>query len=885
MTDPTSDSERAAALRGKLADDLVAKGTIVSKEVEAAFRTVPRHLFAPEATLEAAYAQAIVVTKRDEHGTTISSVSAPGIQAMMLEQAGLRPGMRVLEIGSGGYNAALIAELVGEHGEVTTVDIDPEVVTRARDCLATAGYPRVRVALADAELGVPEHAPYDRIIVTVGAWDIPPAWTDQLASGGRVIVPLRARGLTRSVVLEDEGGHLTSRGYELCGFVPMQGAGENRVRLAVLHDEKDEEVGLRLDDGQQADIDRLRAALTQPRAEAWPGVTIGGSVPFSDLDLWLATALPHYALLVGTRKARERGIVATASPLGTSTLIDGGSFAYRVGRPVPGEEDLYEFGAYAHGPDAEKAAHRLVEEIRTWDREHRADHATYRVYPADTPGDRLPAGLVLAKRHRIVTISWSAPDSRSEARNCASRSAGQREVREGSRGTSGKQPSDRADARQDLAKVKNQRKTITCGDALEPTTTLTVMNAETTDETAHATVLREKLLEQLRERGDVLSDRVAAAFATVPRHHFLPGASLEEAYVNDAVVTKRNDRGHAVSSVSAPWVQAQMLELSRLGPGMRALEIGSGGYNAALMSELVGEHGEVVSVDIDPEVVGRARRLLAESGYGNVRVVCGDGTYGAGDLAPDGGFDAVLVTAQAPDIPPAWSGQLAARGRLVVPLSFRGIHQIFAFAREEGHLRSRGQTRCGFVGMQGDNRHGGRTLDLLGGDLRLGLNDDQQADAESLRAAVASSARSTVWTGVVLRGSEGVLPSLDLYLVSTLVPCARIYASSRAVERGLSGWTIAAAATWEAGSIAFTTIRPDAGSGADAFELGVHAYGPDRDLLAARLADGIRAWDSGGHRGSVEPTVRAYPAATPDDQLASGQVITNRYSRLVISLL
>ncbi|MDB1086177.1 methyltransferase, FxLD system [Streptomyces sp. ACA25] len=407
------------------------------------------------------------------------------------------------------------------------------------------------------------------------------------------------------------------------------------------------------------------------------------------------------------------------------------------------------------------------------------------------------------------------------------------------------------------------------------------MTTQTTPEAADITALREALADTLRQQGDIRRDCVADAFRTVPRHVFAPQASPVEAYADDAVITKTNDRGHPVSSVSAPWVQARMLELSGLGPGMRALELGSGGYNAALLAEVVGKDGEVVSVDIDPEVTERASRLLAQTGYDDrVTVLCADGTYGAGELAPDGGFDAIVVTAQAPDVPPAWSAQLAENGRLVVPLSFRGIHQVFSFEHEDGHLVSRGQTRCGFVGMQGDNRHGGHTIDLSDGDVRLGLSDDQQADGEALRAALAAGQGSTVWTGVVLRGSEGVLPSLDLWLVSTLAPCARIYASARGVERGLSGWTIAAAATWEAGTLAYLTIRP----AADGFELGVHAYGPERERLAARLADRIRAWDDGGHRGSVEPVARVYPAGTPDDQLAPGQVIDNRYSRLVIAL-
>jgi protein-L-isoaspartate(D-aspartate) O-methyltransferase len=174
-----------------LVDKIIAQraelNAVLSSEVEAALRTVPRHLFAPGVPWETAYTNDTVVTKRDEHGIALSSVSAPWLQAMMLEQAQLAPGMRVLEIGSGGYNAALIAELVGEEGEVTTVDIDSDVADRARRCLAVAGYRWVNVVLADAEGGIPDHAPYDRIIVTVGAWDIPPAWVDQLAEGGRLV--------------------------------------------------------------------------------------------------------------------------------------------------------------------------------------------------------------------------------------------------------------------------------------------------------------------------------------------------------------------------------------------------------------------------------------------------------------------------------------------------------------------------------------------------------------------------------------------------------------------------------------------------------------------------------------------------------------------------
>jgi protein-L-isoaspartate(D-aspartate) O-methyltransferase len=245
VTEVATGSARADELRARLTDELVAEGTITSEEVEAAFRTVPRHLFAPGVALEQAYAQDIVVIKKDERGTTVSSVSAPSIQAMMLEQARLGPGMRVLEIGSGRFNAALMAELVGPDGEVTTVDLDPDVVDRARRCLNDAGYSRVNVVRGDAEGGVPQHAPYDRIVVTFGAWDIPAAWVEQLAGGGSLTVPLRMRSLTRSVTFTRTGDHLVSRSAQVCGFVAAQGIGARDERLLLL---RGEEIGLRFDE-------------------------------------------------------------------------------------------------------------------------------------------------------------------------------------------------------------------------------------------------------------------------------------------------------------------------------------------------------------------------------------------------------------------------------------------------------------------------------------------------------------------------------------------------------------------------------------------------------------------------------------------------------------
>lgn len=390
-------------LRDALIESLKDLRAIRTEAVAEAVRAVPRHLFIPEVPLASAYEpEEAVITKSDEDGVAISSVSAARIQAFMLEQAEIRPGMRVLEIGSGGYNAALIAELVGEDGEVTTVDIDPEVTNRARRLLDGAGYRHVNVARVDGEEGAPAYALYDRIIVTVGAWDIPPAWTEQLAEGGRLVVPLRMRGLTRSVAFDREDGRLVGRDYELCGFVPMQGAGERRQHLALLHGK---DVGLRLDDDQQVNTERLSAALARPRAEVWSGVTAGKGERFDGLHLWLAVKLPDFGLLAATKEAVEQGRVSHSSPLGIPTAVGEGSFAYLTMRPTTPERESFEFGAYGHGPDAKKLAEQVVEHIESWD--GTSLNAHIEAHPVGTPDEQLPAAeLVLDKRHTRVTVSW-----------------------------------------------------------------------------------------------------------------------------------------------------------------------------------------------------------------------------------------------------------------------------------------------------------------------------------------------------------------------------------------------------------------------------------------------------------------------------------------------
>lgn len=110
-----------------------------------------------------------------------------------------------------------------------TVDIDDDIVEGARGHLAAAGFGRVRVVRRDGAHGYPEGAPYDRIILTVGAPELAPAWVEQLAPDGRLVLPLGLRGPQVSVAFEAVGDHLESVSVEGCGFMPLRGSMAGRM--------------------------------------------------------------------------------------------------------------------------------------------------------------------------------------------------------------------------------------------------------------------------------------------------------------------------------------------------------------------------------------------------------------------------------------------------------------------------------------------------------------------------------------------------------------------------------------------------------------------------------------------------------------------------------
>ena len=183
---------------------------IDDERVLAAMARVPRELFVPEELRPVAYDDSPVPLP---HGQTVSQ---PFMVALMCQSLRLRPGDRVLDVGTGsGYAAAVLAELAGE---VHTIERIPELAESARAALAAAGYERVAVHVGDGSLGLSEHAPFAAISVAAAAIAVPPALWGQLVLGGRIALPLRvARRDQRLCVLER-----TAEGPQVLASVPAR---------------------------------------------------------------------------------------------------------------------------------------------------------------------------------------------------------------------------------------------------------------------------------------------------------------------------------------------------------------------------------------------------------------------------------------------------------------------------------------------------------------------------------------------------------------------------------------------------------------------------------------------------------------------------------------
>ena len=414
MTDGTS----LAGLRERLVAEVLQTSGIRDERIAAALSDVPRHLFLPHLPPEDAYLDDAIVTKRDADGQPISSSSQPAIMAIMLDQLTLAPGQRVLEIGAGtGYNAALMRHIVGPSGTVVSVDIDADVADRAREHLASAGYPDVTVVAADGAEGYPPGAPYDRVIATVGVSDLAPAWLHQAAPGARIVVPLDVRGSQLAVAFgrSGSGGHWVSRSIAPCGFMRMRGSLAGPERAVVLQPGLSVMLpdGLTLADGHEVDGAALAAFLAEPPAGFGTGVRASSVQVFWGLGLWLATRDRRSCSLTEERPAgNDPGLLAWA-PLAdtglaaTAGIVDSDGIAMLTtdeivpaAGPRPGQLALEAAGFGPHGSELGAA---LAAHVQAWDAAGQPGAARLHVdaYPrssADEPDPSTTGHALLIER-------------------------------------------------------------------------------------------------------------------------------------------------------------------------------------------------------------------------------------------------------------------------------------------------------------------------------------------------------------------------------------------------------------------------------------------------------------------------------------------------------
>lgn len=200
------------------------EGMVRVKGFIEALESLPRHLFLPDVPLETVYQDVAIPLKYDKNGYVIATATQPTMMAIMLDQLKLREGDNVLEIGTAsGYNAGIMQKLVG-NGRVTTVELEKDLAEQAERHLMKAKLGMVKVIHADGVLGYAPRATYDRIIATVGVWDIPALWVKQLRDDGVIVAPIWINGVQMSATFTKQpDGSLLSVDNRGCEFVYMRG--------------------------------------------------------------------------------------------------------------------------------------------------------------------------------------------------------------------------------------------------------------------------------------------------------------------------------------------------------------------------------------------------------------------------------------------------------------------------------------------------------------------------------------------------------------------------------------------------------------------------------------------------------------------------------------
>lgn len=200
-----------------LINHLVNSNYIKSKEVKKAFQKVPRERFLPKSKEEYAYADTPLSIGSGQ------TISAPHMIAIMVEALDIKPGLKILEIGTGsGYHAAIVSQLVKDEGHVYTVERHESLADEARKNLEDADIKNVTVEVGDGSKGLPKYQPYDRIYVTCAAPSIPEPLKDQLNDPGIILIPV-GNMYSQLIKFELKNGKTSSQNLGGCAFVPLIG--------------------------------------------------------------------------------------------------------------------------------------------------------------------------------------------------------------------------------------------------------------------------------------------------------------------------------------------------------------------------------------------------------------------------------------------------------------------------------------------------------------------------------------------------------------------------------------------------------------------------------------------------------------------------------------
>ncbi|MEO8397379.1 MAG: methyltransferase domain-containing protein, partial [Chloroflexota bacterium] len=369
---------------------------LLDAPLEAAFRAIPRAAFLPDLAPEKAYQDDALPIKFDEDGSVLSSSSQPSMMAIMLRQLQLKPGQNVLEIGTGsGYNAALLQQLVGDEGRVTSVEIDAPLADLASANLQRVAMGRVQVVKGDGANGYAPRANYDRIMATAGIWDVPAAWVRQLMPGGVIVAPLWMEGFEVSAALTlQPDGSFSSTDNRLCGFIPLRGQAAGPTSMTRIGT-----TGLYFSPGSRIDSHALHLLLSDDASDQYLGSSLSGTEYWNGFLPYFLVHLPETFTLARFYVNGDAAPVCGISGTGFALIAPGSAcFVSMNGRAVRS------FGGADAFIEVDNA-------IYAWERAGKPsqNRLRLRLIPKQNDSFVVPRGKVYTRRDHYL-LAWMDQD-------------------------------------------------------------------------------------------------------------------------------------------------------------------------------------------------------------------------------------------------------------------------------------------------------------------------------------------------------------------------------------------------------------------------------------------------------------------------------------------